>query len=135
MDLPLSPSKTKLLRLGKESNLDGYFIQGIQVTEVDEVTDLGFHFTKRFQFDKHYEIISAKAMNRVFNLFRSLATADPRVLLKAYKIYVRPISKYGSVLFNNPKAKNINLDRKILADLAVNNKEAFAKIVNMVKEK
>ena len=40
-----------------------------------------------------------------------------------------------SQLIAGMKAKNINLDRKILADLAVNNKEAFAKIVNTVKEK
>ena len=33
------------------------------------------------------------------------------------------------------KAKNINLDRKVLADLAVNNPEAFKAIVNTVKEK
>ena len=33
------------------------------------------------------------------------------------------------------KAKGISLDRKILAELAVNNKEAFKKIVNTVKEK
>ena len=30
---------------------------------------------------------------------------------------------------------DINLDRKVLADLAVNNPEAFKKIVNTVKEK
>jgi large subunit ribosomal protein L20 len=33
------------------------------------------------------------------------------------------------------KAKNINVDRKILADLAVNNPEAFKAIVAAVKEK
>jgi large subunit ribosomal protein L20 len=33
------------------------------------------------------------------------------------------------------KAKNITVDRKILADLAVNNPEAFKAIVNAVKEK
>ncbi len=33
------------------------------------------------------------------------------------------------------KSKNISLDRKILADLAVNNPEAFKQIVNTVKEK
>ena len=32
-------------------------------------------------------------------------------------------------------AKNINVDRKILADLAVNNPEAFKAIVTAVKEK
>jgi large subunit ribosomal protein L20 len=33
------------------------------------------------------------------------------------------------------KAKSINVDRKILADLAVNNPEAFKAIVAAVKEK
>ena len=40
-----------------------------------------------------------------------------------------------SQLIAGMKAKNINLDRKVLADLAVNNPEAFKKIVNTVKEK
>ncbi|MBO7560670.1 50S ribosomal protein L20 [Candidatus Saccharibacteria bacterium] len=40
-----------------------------------------------------------------------------------------------SQLIAGMKAKNINIDRKILADLAVNNKAAFAQIVNTVKEK
>ena len=40
-----------------------------------------------------------------------------------------------SQLIAGMKAKNINLDRKVLADLAVNNPKAFEQIVNMVKEK
>ena len=40
-----------------------------------------------------------------------------------------------SQLIAGMKAKNINLDRKVLADLAVNNKAAFAAIVKTVKEK
>jgi len=40
-----------------------------------------------------------------------------------------------SQLIAGMKVKNINLDRKVLADLAVNNPEAFKAIVNTVKEK
>ena len=40
-----------------------------------------------------------------------------------------------SQLIAGMKAKNINVDRKILADLAVNQPKAFKAIVNMVKEK
>ena len=40
-----------------------------------------------------------------------------------------------SQLIAGMKAKNINLDRKVLADLAVNNPDAFKAIVNTVKEK
>ena len=40
-----------------------------------------------------------------------------------------------SQLIAGMKKKGISLDRKILADLAVNNPEAFKTIVNTVKEK
>lgn len=40
-----------------------------------------------------------------------------------------------SQLIAGLKAKDVALDRKILAELAVNDPEAFKKIVNMVKEK
>ncbi len=40
-----------------------------------------------------------------------------------------------SQLIAGMKAKNITVDRKILADLAVNQPEAFEAIVNTVKEK
>ena len=40
-----------------------------------------------------------------------------------------------SQLIAGMKAKNITIDRKILADLAVNNTKAFETIVKMVKEK
>ncbi len=40
-----------------------------------------------------------------------------------------------SQLIAGMKAKNINVDRKILADLAINNKTAFEAIINAVKEK
>ena len=40
-----------------------------------------------------------------------------------------------SQLIAGMKAKNINIDRKILSDLAVNNPKAFEQIVKTVKEK
>ncbi len=40
-----------------------------------------------------------------------------------------------SQLIAGMKAKNISLDRKVLADLAVNNPEAFKEIVTTEKEK
>ncbi len=40
-----------------------------------------------------------------------------------------------SQLIAGMKKKGINLDRKVLAELAVNNPEAFKQIVNTVKEK
>ena len=47
----------------------------------------------------------------------------------------RELGMSYSQLIAGMKAKNISLDRKVLADLAVNNPEVFKKIVNTVKEK
>ena len=47
----------------------------------------------------------------------------------------RELSLSYSQLIAGMKAKNITIDRKMLADLAVNNPKAFEAIVNTVKEK
>ena len=47
----------------------------------------------------------------------------------------RELGTSYSQLIAGMKAKNITVDRKILAELAVNNPEAFKAIVNTVKEK
>ena len=38
-----------------------------------------------------------------------------------------------SKLISNLKSKNVNLDRKVLSDIAMNNPDTFSKIVNKVK--
>ena len=38
-----------------------------------------------------------------------------------------------SKLISNLKSKKVNLDRKVLSDIAMNNPETFSKIVNKVK--
>ena len=47
----------------------------------------------------------------------------------------RELGMSYSQLIAGMKAKNITVDRKMLAELAVNHPEAFKKIVNTVKEK
>ena len=38
-----------------------------------------------------------------------------------------------SKLISNLKSKKVNLDRKVLSDIAMNNPDTFSKIVNKVK--
>ena len=47
----------------------------------------------------------------------------------------RELGMSYSQLIAGMKAKNINIDRKILSDLAVNQPEAFKAVVDAVKEK
>lgn len=46
---------------------------------------------------------------------------------------VRPLGLSYSVFMHKLKTANIELNRKVLADLALNNPEAFASVVNKVK--
>lgn len=46
---------------------------------------------------------------------------------------VRPLGLSYSVFMHKLKTANIDLNRKVLADLALNNPEAFASVVNKVK--
>lgn len=46
---------------------------------------------------------------------------------------VRPLGLKYSVFMHKLKSANIDLNRKVLADLALNNNEAFVAIVNKVK--
>jgi large subunit ribosomal protein L20 len=46
---------------------------------------------------------------------------------------VRPLGLSYSVFIHKLKTANIDLNRKVLADLALNNPEAFATVVNKVK--
>ena len=50
------------------------------------------------KFDKHCKIVARSAKYRTYNLFKSLSTRNPAVLLKAYKSYVRSILEYGSTV-------------------------------------
>lgn len=46
---------------------------------------------------------------------------------------VRPLGLSYSVFMHKLKTANIDLNRKVLADLALNNPDAFATVVNKVK--
>ena len=59
------------------------------------------------------------------------ASSNPSATLTA----TVAIAIVTSQLIAGMKQKGINLDRKVLADLAVNQPEAFKTIVNTVKEK
>lgn len=107
--LPLSPAKTKILHLGNNNPHIVYVLDGQRVSVATEVTDLGFSYDNKLQFDKHCSSLKKKANLQLLNLFRSLRTNNPSVLLKAYKTYIRPILEYGTVIFFPKKKMLINM--------------------------
>lgn len=112
-DLPLAKDKTKVLHLGRSNINAPYFIEDRRLLQVSEVKDLGFLITDNLEFDKHCREIAAKAARRVCNLFRCLVTSNENILLRAYKMYIRPILEYGTPVFGPTKVKNIEVLDKV----------------------
>ena len=105
--LPLSADKTLHLRLGASSTFTPYAIGNSIISKVESVRDLGFHYDATLDFSKHYDIICRKALVRTFRIFKALATVDQQVLLRIYKMYVRPIIEWGSVIINPYRKRDI----------------------------
>lgn len=71
--------------------------------------DLGFLLTKNLDFAPHCKALANKAMSRTYNLFKTIRTNNPKLLLKAYKIYVRSIVENGTTVFYPYKNKDIKV--------------------------
>uniref|UniRef100_A0A0N4WH65 RNA-directed DNA polymerase from transposon BS n=1 Tax=Haemonchus placei TaxID=6290 RepID=A0A0N4WH65_HAEPC len=115
--LPLSIEKTKVVHLSsRKCSRDDHFeyrIDGNGIRTVDGVVDLGFMVKPDLSFDSHCEMIAGKGLNAVHRLFRALTTRNPSVLLQAFKVYVRPLVEYGTVVFSPHKRKIIDKIEKV----------------------
>ena len=54
-----------------------------------------------------------KALFRTYNIFKALKTKDPKVLIKAYKTYVRSVVENGTTVFNPYKRKDIEFLKSV----------------------
>ena len=74
---------------------------------------LGVEIDSLLSFKKHIDSVCDRSSKRL-NVLKILASngADPRTLMKLYKIYVRPIIEYGSIAFlSAPKTQLDRLDK------------------------
>jgi large subunit ribosomal protein L20 len=93
--------------------------------------------TKGFRFGRSTKVAQAKeALAHAGNYsfaHRKDKKADARSLWTTrINAAVRPLGISYSKFINGLKKKNIELDRKVLADIAQNNPETFARIVKSI---
>jgi len=105
--LPLAPHKCQALYIGSRNPKTDYLCNGILLTKVKEVKDLGFIVTNNLSFSKHVLHVCNQARKRMFALFRTLKTHKAKILVLAYCLYVRSILESGSVVYNPYKKKDI----------------------------
>jgi hypothetical protein len=109
--LLLAANKLKILHLGHANPNYTYFINDYPIPKVTEsVRDLGIHFSPSLKFDVHTSLKCRSAYFRWFNIFKFFRTKNTLILSRLYKIYVRPVLEYGSIIFNS---QSLSLDNKI----------------------
>ena len=105
--LKLSPSKCTVMHLSNpkagisnSSSNATYSLSGLTLPSVLTVTDLGICFDTHFSFRPHVNHIVAKASQRAKLIRKCFTTRDPKLLSKAFSVFVRPILEFSSVVWS-----------------------------------
>ena len=100
----LNGEKSKLVFISRmrKANDENHCLQLFNdiIRPVNQAKFLGVKIDQWLSFKSHFEDIHNRSKKRL-NVLRVLARAgvEPKVLMKLYKIYVRPILEYGSLSF------------------------------------
>ena len=113
--LRLAPNKCQVLHLNSKRNLHifNYEIDGQILDKVEMIKDLGFYVTNNVKFSTHCSIISGKAMKVAAMIFRVFRTKNVKTLIRAYKVYVRPIVETGTQVWNPYLIQDIEQVEKV----------------------
>ena len=90
-----------------------YYLSGYQLQSVDRVKDLGVILTSDLKTSAHCSMISAKAYSRSYLILKCFSSRDPELLIKAFKVYVRPILENVSPAWNPRLQKDINILERV----------------------
>jgi len=94
--LNISIKKCAVLHLGGNNLFYDYALDGTTLPGVREMRDLGVKIDSRLCFSTHYAEIAAKGHQRAGLILRCFKSRDPRILFRAFTVYVRPILEYCS---------------------------------------
>ncbi|CAI5456522.1 unnamed protein product [Caenorhabditis angaria] len=98
-DMPIAPSKTSVLYLGKKNKRQKYWINGIEIPSVPFVKDLGIFIDEKLNFNHHVNVTVQKALAKCREILRSFCFKEIRPYMLIYKTYVAPIIDYGCCVY------------------------------------
>ncbi len=103
--------KSCCMQLGPNPTI--YSISDHNLPVVKECRDLGVLVVDDLNCEKHIQSIVVKAHQRAGLILRCFVTRDIEVLLKAYKVYVRPVLEYNSTVCNPHLVKHIDVLERV----------------------
>lgn len=86
----------------KKSPLNhSYLLNNVQITQTNEIKDLGVLFDNKLKFDRHVDVVVRQASRNLGFLMRSTkGFSDPKCLKTLYYSLVRSRLEYASVIWN-----------------------------------
>ena len=93
--------------LKQEYRLDDHIL-----TVSSEVKDLGIIITPDLKFSSHVSFLIKKAYSRMALIFKTFKSKDPNLLLRAYKVYIRPLLENSTTVWSPRLITNVkNLEK------------------------
>ena len=107
--LKISSTKCCVLDIGRKTDAVNCYIDGQLLPSVDQVNDLGITLDSKLRFSIHINKIVKKSITRANLILKCFYSRDTSTLIKAFKVYVRPIIEYCSPAWSPHLVKDIIL--------------------------
>ena len=98
--LKISHSKSYILSFGSKDPHSKFFLDGNCIAQSDTVKDLGITIDSDFKFKHHINNITCIANQRSALISRCFLSRSPENLVRAFKVYVRPLLEYASTTWS-----------------------------------
>lgn len=99
-NMNLSQKKCCVMHFGPLKSRTSFTLNEHPLAVVEEVKDLGVLMNPKLHFDAHINAVVRKASARINNIFRIFKTTSMPLLLKSFKIFVRPLLESNTEIWN-----------------------------------
>lgn len=111
--MQFNSGKFKIIKFGKNQNLKNecsYFGPDHlkEITDSEEVRDLGIYITPEVNFKFHISKVISKVNQRIGYLLRSFKCRKPEFMKWCWKNYIQPIIDYCSQLWGPVTGSELN---------------------------
>ena len=107
--LPISFDKCKVLHVGRKNLNFNYTIGNHNLESVSSVKDLGVVMSEDLKVSNHINTIVSSARMRAIFIRRCFKSQNISALVRAFKVFVRPILEYASPVWCPHLQKDIDL--------------------------
>lgn len=111
--MEFNTSKCKAMRCARLQVGPSYHLGNALLENVNVMKDLGVHVDRHLRFHSHSLLITGQARQLCGMIKRKFVTSDPKLLVRAFSTYVRPVLEYATQVWNPGLIKSIVAIEKV----------------------